>query len=150
MLGGTFDHMHSGHRLLLTQAALLTKSRMVIGLSSDELLKAKKYAEVLEPFETRATNLKEFLARFSNLQIEIHALNDPVGPAGTDPNLQAIILTQEVAKGGKMVDEIRQANGLEPLKHVLADMILVSKDEEGSKFSNKMSSTLIREHLANL
>ena len=47
MLGGTFDHMHSGHRLLLTQAAMFTKSRMVIGVTADELLKKKKYAEVI-------------------------------------------------------------------------------------------------------
>ena len=37
-LGGTFDHMHSGHKILLTQASLLTKRRMLIGVTSSALL----------------------------------------------------------------------------------------------------------------
>lgn len=87
------------------------------------------------------------------LKVEIFALSDPVGPAGTDAKLDAIILTQEVAKGGEMVNEARAANGLPAVEQVFVDMILVTEDEEdadGSQkktFSNKMSSTLVRQHL---
>ena len=60
-LGGTFDHMHSGHKLLLTQAALLTGKRMLIGVTSDALLQKKKYASVLEPYSKREEYVRQFL-----------------------------------------------------------------------------------------
>jgi cytidyltransferase-like protein len=52
-LGGTFDHMHPGHKLLLTQSALLAYKRLLIGVTSDCLLKKKAYAAYLEDYETR-------------------------------------------------------------------------------------------------
>ena len=77
-------------------------------------------------------------------------LEDPVGPTGTDPDLEALILTREVEKGGKMVNDARSAKGLEPLELVFVDMILaeVKEEERASQFSNKTSSTYIREYLA--
>ena len=33
-LGGTFDHLHSGHKVLLTIAAYMTQKLLTIGLSS--------------------------------------------------------------------------------------------------------------------
>ena len=44
-MGGTFDHMHSGHRLLLTFAALLTKGTLHCGVTAESLLKKKAYAD---------------------------------------------------------------------------------------------------------
>ena len=52
-IGGTFDHMHNGHRILLTQAALVTRERMLIGITSDTLLKGKKHASYLEDYDKR-------------------------------------------------------------------------------------------------
>lgn len=40
-MGGTFDHMHLGHKLLLTQAALLTTDVLHIGITGDQLLLKK-------------------------------------------------------------------------------------------------------------
>ena len=39
-------------------------------------------------------------------------LEDPVGPTGTDPYLEALILTREVEKGGKMVNDARATHSL--------------------------------------
>ena len=52
-MGGTFDHMHLGHRMLLTQAALFTKGTLHCGVAADALLVKKAYAHLLEPFEAR-------------------------------------------------------------------------------------------------
>ena len=80
-LGGTFDHMHSGHNLLLTHSALLTKSRMLIGVTSDLLLKKKSYASLLQTYEERCQNVRSFLKRLCgvSLQVDIFELNDPAG-----------------------------------------------------------------------
>jgi cytidyltransferase-like protein len=85
-LGGTFDHMHSGHNYLLTQAALLTKKRMLIGVTSDVLLKRKMHAHLVEPWEKRCENVMKFLSRLCgpDIQIDVFELLDPAGKAATD------------------------------------------------------------------
>lgn len=70
-LGGTFDHLHPGHKLLLTAGAYLldipergssTTCKYIIGITGDELLKNKKDAEFLESWDERARNVIHFLA----------------------------------------------------------------------------------------
>ena len=62
--------------------------------------------------------------------------------------MQALVLTREVAKGGTMVNEARERNGLKPVQLVFVDMILSDIVEGGAEFSNKTSSTHIREYIA--
>ena len=61
VLGGTFDHMHSGHRLLLAVSSLLCERRITVGLSEGPLLQRKILKELIEPFQKRKRNLQEFL-----------------------------------------------------------------------------------------
>lgn len=62
VLGGTFDHLHSGHRLLLSVSALLCEKRITVGLSEGPLLQKKVLKELIEPFQKRKENLLEFLS----------------------------------------------------------------------------------------
>lgn len=70
-LGGTFDHLHPGHKLLLHAAVLLLDvpdkgakkpCRFIIGVTGDELLKRKKYAEFVQPWDERVHSVIEFLS----------------------------------------------------------------------------------------
>ena len=86
-------------------------------------------------------------------KLHIFELSDPIGPTGTDPELDALILTREVEKGGKMINDKRQENGLKLLELIFVDMIIsdfkVAEHQlMQSQFSNKTSSTYIREYLA--
>lgn len=73
-VGGTFDHLHAGHKLLLTATAMLLQhstaadvtdrmesKRLIVGITGDELLKNKKYREYLASWEERARDVTEFL-----------------------------------------------------------------------------------------
>jgi len=69
-VGGTFDNIHAGHKLLLTASALLLQPatnasspplRLIIGITGDELLKNKKYAEYLKSWKQRQDDVVEFL-----------------------------------------------------------------------------------------
>ena len=64
-MGGTFDHMHLGHRLLLTQACLVTRNVLHVGVTSDALLTQKAYASLIEPYEERLESVKQFLDRLA-------------------------------------------------------------------------------------
>lgn len=60
-LGGTFDHMHAGHKVLLSRAALLCSRRLVCGVSDGSLLATKRYAEQLASTEDRCADVMRFL-----------------------------------------------------------------------------------------
>lgn len=72
IVGGTFDHVHLGHKLLLTATALAlepiqsadsTRERLLsVGVTGEELLVNKKYAEFLENWEERCQSTGSFLS----------------------------------------------------------------------------------------
>lgn len=60
MLGGTFDYLHLGHKLLLSCASLLTKSNgnLEIGVTSLKALSGKSLQEEIEDVDKRLINVK--------------------------------------------------------------------------------------------
>ena len=69
-VGGTFDNIHAGHKLLLTATALLLQPipnasspprRLIVGITGDELLKNKKYVEYLKTWKQRQNDVVDFL-----------------------------------------------------------------------------------------
>jgi hypothetical protein len=47
-LGGTFDHLHPGHKILLTAAAWIAQRRMIVGITDAPLLTKKAHRHLLE------------------------------------------------------------------------------------------------------
>ncbi|KAJ5788487.1 hypothetical protein N7457_003477 [Penicillium paradoxum] len=77
VVGGTFDHLHVGHKLLLTAVALVLEplgreqeGRLTIGVTGDALLVNKKYAEFLESWEERWQNTAGFLTAIMDFSPE--------------------------------------------------------------------------------
>lgn len=84
------------------------------GITTDALLKKKAYAEFLESYESRQASVIKFCKRLNprifegeRPKLHIFELADPIGPTGTDAELEALILTREVEKGGKMINDTR-------------------------------------------
>jgi hypothetical protein len=40
-VGGTFDRMHNAHKILITEAVLRAKKEIIVGVTSDEMIKSK-------------------------------------------------------------------------------------------------------------
>ena len=66
-VGGTFDHLHFGHKLLLAMTASVVESdpkqprELTIGITGDTLLKKKQYAEYLQDWDQRQECVRDFL-----------------------------------------------------------------------------------------
>ena len=66
--GGTFDHLHIGHKLLLTMTVFMVdegeesqQRNVTIGITAEDLLKNKKYAEFLESWDERQKSVHKFI-----------------------------------------------------------------------------------------
>ena len=135
--GGTFDHLHDGHRLLI-ETGLKVSNKLVIGLTTQKMLRRKKYASKIEDFETRKKNLENFISSIGGLdRVEIVELDNPYGPPINEPEYDGLIASQETFLNSVRLNELRVAKGFKPLIIVLIPMVMGKSDR-------RLSSTDIR------
>ncbi|KAI9571481.1 hypothetical protein HD554DRAFT_2076572 [Boletus coccyginus] len=154
ILGGTFDHLHAGHKILLSVAAWIATRKVTVGITVDTLLKKKSNPHLLESFQTRADKTRSFLLLFRpDLEYELVSLHDVCGPAGFDPDIHALVVSKETLSGAAAIDKERARKGLSTLRTFVIDVIssdsskLDHEDAEILK-QTKMSSTFVREWIA--
>lgn len=51
-LGGTFDRIHNGHKVLLSEAALRATEKLIVGVTDHPMLKSKKLYQIQKMFST--------------------------------------------------------------------------------------------------
>lgn len=130
-LGGTFDHFHAGHAWFLEQAALFSET-LIIGVTTEALLKDKAFADSIESCDDRANSVKAFLTARS-IPHEIVPLSDVAGPALSDERIQAVVLTEDTLRGGEAINRLRTEHQLAalpievvPLQKTAADELMSS------------------------
>ncbi|KAK7020496.1 CTP-transf-like domain-containing protein [Favolaschia claudopus] len=154
-LGGTFDHLHAGHKILLSMAAFIASTKLIVGVTSDTLLTRKAHAAVLEPLPVRVSAVHAFLALFKpGLERDIVPISDVYGPTGWDANIQALVVSKETADGARAIATHRAAHDLPALQTFTIDVISASStnlsDADADVLKKtKMSSTYIREWIVN-
>ena len=201
-VGGTFDRMHAGHRLLLAAAALATwgsaaeggeahfeeggdraaENRaedrgedpsgaedreadagrrrasssadasdatlkrpgptLFVGVTGPALLGKKARAELLEPYEVRASRAEAF-ARACVRASEEEPLDVRVGPLDASPPLAAttramtaLVTSRETAAGGAAINDARREAGFEALALLEVGLVGGGGGGEGGKLSS--------------
>jgi len=134
--GGTFDIIHRGHIALL-EGAFSVSSKVIIGLTGDELAK-RKGKKLHHAYEQRLAALKNLLdARFQNKSYVISRLDNDFGPAVIEGDVEALVVSDETARQGDALNLLRAEKGLGKVEVVVVPMVLA---EDGKR----ISSTRIR------
>jgi cytidyltransferase-like protein len=133
-LGGTFDHLHRGHKDLLARA-FKTGEAVVIGLTSDAAREGKK---IDQSFEERKENLENYLKKeLPGRYFQISKLVDQFGPAIYSEKIDAIAVSTETLPAVEKANKRRRELGLPELK---VEVVPMTVAEDG----RKISSTRIR------
>ncbi|XP_054313592.1 bifunctional coenzyme A synthase isoform X1 [Pongo pygmaeus] len=151
-VGGTFDRLHNAHKVLLSVACILAQEQLVVGVADKDLLKSKLLPELLQPYTERVEHLSEFLVDIKpSLTFDVIPLLDPYGPAGSDPSLEFLVVSEETYRGGMAVNRFRLENDLEELAlyqiQLLKDLRHTENEEDkvsSSSFRQRMLGNLLR------
>ncbi len=129
-VGGTFDPIHDGHEALLIKACELSRDgKLLIGLTSDEMVKDKAHA--VRDFKTRYREIRR-LMRTQRVNYTIVRLDDPYGPTVTD-DFDYIVVSPETHPVALKINKIREERGKSQINIVLVDYVLA---EDGLPISS--------------
>ncbi|XP_053954581.1 bifunctional coenzyme A synthase [Anastrepha ludens] len=144
VVGGTFDRIHAGHKIFLTQAVIRCCRRLVVGVTTEGMNKSKTLSELILPVGKRIEEIRGFLTEIdASLQYEVVPIDDPFGPTLTDPDMDMIVVSAETQRGGQKVNELRTKNNLRPLE-IYCINIVESSEMGGGPKEKKVSSSNTR------
>jgi len=129
-VGGTFDPLHDGHRVLLKKACELSRDgELLVGITSDRMAKNKVH-EVAE-YWLRYNEVRRFILSQGIVPL-IVKLNDPYGPT-IHEDFDYIVVSPETNPVALKINKIRKEKGLKEIEIVLVDFVLA---EDGLPISS--------------
>jgi pantetheine-phosphate adenylyltransferase len=136
-IGGTFDALHRGHKILL-RTAFRAGDQVLIGLSRNGFVRQLVKNHRVDPYQRRKRELVSFLRKERLFErAKIIPLNDPYGPAINDSTIGALVVSRMTKKGADKINAIRRRRGLKRLPVLTIGMVLAEDFEP-------ISSTRIR------
>eukprot|EP00088_Acartia_fossae_P044282 TRINITY_DN4696_c0_g1_i2.p1 TRINITY_DN4696_c0_g1~~TRINITY_DN4696_c0_g1_i2.p1 ORF type:complete len:485 (-),score=66.35 TRINITY_DN4696_c0_g1_i2:180-1634(-) len=146
-MGGTFDRLHTGHKILLSTALIRTKESLTVGVTGQNLLGKKTLTELIEPLDDRIQGVTDFLTDVNrDVELKISEIQDPFGPAIVDPQLECIVGSQETEKGCTAINEKRKEKGLSQLDIHCIELV-EDVERRGPHEEEKISSSSMRSRI---
>lgn len=138
-------------------AALIAREKIIVGVTGDVMLAKKSNAHLLEPLEERIAAVKQFITTLRStmppLKQDVVELADVCGPAGSEADLQALLVTEETIAGADTIAKVRSERELPPLERYVIGVLGAGgetdvKGDAAELAAAKVGSTAIRKWLA--
>jgi pantetheine-phosphate adenylyltransferase len=111
MVGGTFDPLHDGHKVLLNRSFEIAGSQghVVIGLTTDSF--ASRKVHPIRQFDVRKSELEQYIhSRNFSTPFVVEPLQDRFGSA-LDSDFDAIIVSEETLPVAVEINKLRRGRG---------------------------------------
>lgn len=112
-LGGTFDHLHDGHKDFLNFAAQISNN-LIIGITQQHMTLQKPFAELIQPEYVRKQAVINFCRR-NKIKAKVITIKNAFGPTIEENDIEAIACTTETLIGAEKINEIRKKLSLKEL-----------------------------------
>jgi pantetheine-phosphate adenylyltransferase len=125
-LGGTFDRLHSGHKLFLDIAAHYGQFVHVGLISSSYLKKIRKnFYKIIQSFENRLKEVENHLLQ-RNTQKRVSSIDSPGmdQKLANEAKLGALIVSQETCSGAIAINRLRSADGKSKLTIIVSPRVI--------------------------
>jgi cytidyltransferase-like protein len=135
VLGGTFDHLHAGHRALLA-AAFRRAVQVKIGLTTDRFARSegKPLPGRVQSYATRRRHLRLFLqTRFPRRSWSIVPLKDRWG-GSIGPGVDLLVVSDETRRAIRPINVERRRRGLRPIRVLVLPQVPA---EDGRPISSR-------------
>lgn len=104
-LGGTFDHLHDGHKDFIKFAAEISRS-LIIGVTDQHMTLKKQFRETIQPTHIRKQAIVNFCKKY-DIDARVTTIIDPFGPLLEKSRINAITCTQDTLPGADRINEFR-------------------------------------------
>jgi pantetheine-phosphate adenylyltransferase len=122
-VGGTFDELHRGHKTLLVKAFEIGE-HVLIGLSSYDLVSKMSKPHLTASYEEREAGVRGWLKDLGlQDRAEIVPLFDAFGSTIKDPQIGALVVSEETKPTAEKINERRKNLGLPLLEIVTINMV---------------------------